>query len=151
MSRTVEVHHEISKIEKEIYLFENSYSNTWEYVGIMYSARDNGRDIWGDKWGKHPKHVKQKAKDFDDLAREKGYKSHDDLCEHHWDAEDPIFYDFQRVENKYNPCCLKTKHDKTRYHGTYFGSQCQKPEPKLSLAEIKAEILLQTKKIKVEL
>ena len=140
----MKIEHVIDDTSKEIYEFK--FTNiSWEYVGIMYSNRNDANDIWGDEWSEH--FADKRRDEINAIASELGLCSLEEMTEWDWEANG---YHFSEVENHYNPCCQKTIHGETRCHGSYGGRHGH-PTPKISIDEIKAEILKQVSEMKIEL
>lgn len=149
----ISIHHKIDETSKEIYEFERTSSNTWDYVGIYFSHRNDEDDVWGDEWGKFYEDLKILEKDR--IAESFGYSGHSEML----DGFDYYSYEYDKlreIDTKYNPICQKTKHGKTYYSGMSWGCNTKDKDrskyiPKISKEEIKEEILRQTSKIKINL
>lgn len=135
----IEIEYIIDDTSKEIYLFKvNSGKNKFsiEYAGIFYVYRDDEYDIWGDKWSDH--HNKNKLAELNDISINRTGENYNDISPFTYQMYEQ---EFKEVENRYNPCILKTKHGKRRFSGHYFGGHSEKPIPKISTQEIKKRIL----------
>ena len=143
----VDIQHIIDQTSKEIYSFAK-IGDYWHYTGISYSNRNDSSDTWGDQWYK--KFEKQQESEYNEVAQRHGYDSYYEL----WDHEDVLAdCDIQRVSDKYNPVCNKTKDGRTYLCGTSWGvgGKCGKYRPKISEDEIISEIAKQITNIKIKL
>ena len=144
----IEVEHIIDDTAKEIYLFKApAYPPfIFEYAGISFVFRDGRGDVWGDEWSNH--HSKDKNAELNKRCLELTGEDYGEISP--WDHE-RFSSEFSKIEQKYNPCALTTKHGKRRYSGAYFGSNSEKPTPKMSIEEIKIAILEQLSRMQVKL
>lgn len=140
----VEIQHIVDERTKEIYHFEK-HGSVWKYVGIYFSRRNDENDIWGDEWTK--RFHDQKMEELNFWAQSKGYEDYYSIGWTDLDAWTDK-WEIDEIRNKYNPVCQSTKHGEPYYSGQYGG---ELPKPKISVDQIKIEILKQVSKIKVEL
>lgn len=149
-NQTISIHHIIDETSKEIYEFEKTSSNTWEYVGIYFSHRNDKNDVWGDQWDKF--YESHRIFNYDEIAKSLGYNDHTEIfdeCDYHSYECDKL----REIDTKYNPTCQKTKNFKTYYYGIYWGYGSKERlnyPPKITEEQVKQEILKQTSKIKVK-
>lgn len=132
----IEIEYIISETEKETYHFEDC-GNSFRYVGIGFSRRNDKNDIWGDKWNEH----------FD-KAKGKELKEFEDYEDDYYAFSPMIEEKIKEIKDKYNPCMHKTDTGKSYYMGQYGGKL---PAPKIDKTMIKAKILEKISKFKVEL
>ncbi|MHA2047742.1 MAG: hypothetical protein ACW99G_23410 [Candidatus Thorarchaeota archaeon] len=140
----IKIEHIIDETSKEIYKFREC-GDSWDYVGIFYSHRDDADDVWGDEWSEH--YADKRSEELNAVAESLGLESTSEMCGWDWDTHG---HHFEEVKRKYNPVCQKTKHGKTRYSGSHGGRR-DHPTPKISVDEIKAEILKQISKMEIRL
>ena len=145
----IQIEYIINSKSKEIYRFESHMLGVWQYVGIMYSNRNDETDVWGDKWNDHYKKVRDEELNI--LANKNGY---DNLNE--WLDEDPhTNYNIElgKILLKYNPCCNKTLDGRPYYHGRSwsYGYDKDRPLPIMTEDQIKNAILRQTTNIEIKL
>ena len=126
----VDIIHEISPINREIYHF-NVSKEYIDYEGISISYRNDENDIWGDEWSKHYKEKEKTEKD-------EVWKQNPEYDGCWWD-EIPcsVTMQLEKIHNKYNPVLHKTIFGKT-YYGGSFGAN--NPPPKITETEIRKRI-----------
>lgn len=150
MNQTIEIHYQISDTSKEIYQFQQTGDNTWKYVGIYFSNRNDVSDLWGDRWKKDIAFLCQKDQELKALAVKFGY---DDFLEAIDNEPEGGSFDEEAalIQRKYNPCCQKTNKGELYYSGIHWGYGNRKGQykPKLSSEEIEKEIVNKILKFRI--
>jgi hypothetical protein len=120
-------------------------------VGIYFSHRNGENDVWGDEWSKHFKSLKIQR--LDNLAKSFGYFDYSDMS-YNYNFRSDVDEKLTELETMFNPVVNKTINGDTYYSGMNWGSDgtiSKKYTPKLTMTEIKDQILKQISNFKVQL
>jgi hypothetical protein len=95
----IEIENKISDTSMEIYEFD-VHGNRVDYVGIMYSNRNDKNDVWGHKWS-DPNNFKKEKEELEKYIKEFEVYS----------LSDNLVYDskYDELCDRVNPICNKTK------------------------------------------
>jgi hypothetical protein len=127
----IEIENKISDTSMEIYEFD-VHGKKVDYVGIMYSNRNDKNDAWGHKWD-DPKYLKKEKEELEKYIKEFEVYS----------LSDNLVYDskYDELCDRVNPICNKTKDGKPYYHGTFWGYNSGRAKIKMSREKLMTEIL----------